>query len=84
MLSYLIANTSEPATNCESLTDKSLCNITLTDNDIGKIIKSLDPKKARGHEMMSVHMQKMCGDSIYKPLSLIFGVSLDQKTFPLY
>ena len=84
MLSYLIANTSQLPTNCESLTDKSLCNITLSNNDFGKIIKGLDPKKARGHEMMSVHMQKMCGDSIYKTLRLIFRVSLDQKTFPLY
>ena len=48
----LITNTSELLTNCESLTDKSLSNIFFTDNDIGKIIKGLDPNKAHGHDMM--------------------------------
>ena len=70
-------------TNCESLTDKSLSNISFTDNDIGKIIKSLDPNKAHGHDMMSIRMLKTCGDSIYKLLHLIFRASLDQGNFPL-
>ena len=79
----LITNTSVLPTNCESLTDKSLSNISFTDNDIGKIIKSLDPNKAHGHDMMSIPMLKICGDSIYKPLHLIFSASLDQGTFRL-
>ena len=33
----------------ESLTGKSLSKIAFTDNDVGKIIKSLDPNKAHGH-----------------------------------
>ena len=32
----LITNTSDRLTNCESLTDKSLSNISFTDSDIGK------------------------------------------------
>ena len=32
----LITNTSELPTNCESLTDKSLSNISFNDNDMGK------------------------------------------------
>ena len=79
----LITNTSVLPTNCESLTDKSLSNISFTDNDIGKIIKCFDPNKAQGHDMMSICMLKICGDSIYKPLHLIFRASLDQGTFPL-
>ena len=79
----LITNTSVLPINCESLTDKSLSSISFTDNDIGKIIKSLDPNKAHGHDMMSIRMLKICGDSIYKPLHLIFRASLDQGTFPL-
>ena len=35
----LITNTCELPTNCKSSTDKSLSNISFTDNDIGKIIK---------------------------------------------
>ena len=79
----LITNTSVLPINCESLTDKFLSNISFTDNDIGKIIKSLDPNKAHGHDMMSIRMPKICGDSIYKPLHLIFRASLDQGTFPV-
>ena len=79
----LITNTSVLPTNCESLTDKSLSNISFTDNDIGKIIKCLDPNKAHGHDMISTCMLKICRDSIYKPLRLIFRASLDRGTFPL-
>ena len=71
----LSTNNSVLPTNCESLTDKSLSNISFTDNDIGKIIKSLNPNKA--HDMMSIHMVKICGDSIYKPLHFFFRASLD-------
>ena len=69
----LITSTSELPTNCESLTDKSLCNISFTDNGIGKIIKYLDRNKAHGHDMMSIGMLKICGDSIYKPYVLSLG-----------
>ena len=31
---------------------KSLSNITFTNNDIGKTIKGLDPNKAHGHDMI--------------------------------
>ena len=70
-------------TNCENLTDKSLSNITFTDNDIGKTIRGLDPNKAQGHGMISILMLKLWVGSIYKPLRLIFGAWLDQRTFPL-
>ena len=79
----MITNTSVPPTNCESLTDKFLSNISVTDNDIEHIIKYLDPNKAHGHDMMSIRMLKICGDFIYKPLRLIFRASLDEGTFPL-
>ena len=77
----LIKKTSVLPTNCESLIDKSLSNITFTDNDIGKIIKDLDLNKAHGHDMISIHMLKLCRGSVYKPLQLIFKACLDQGTF---
>ena len=70
-------------TNSERRTDKSLPNITFTDNDIEKIIKCLDLNKAHGHDVISIHMLKLCGGSIYKPLRLIFRASLHQGSFPL-
>ena len=80
----LITNTSVLPTNYESLTDKSVSNISFTDNGIRKIIKSLDYNKTHGHDMMSIRMLKISEDSIYKPLHLVFTASLDQGTFPLY
>ena len=41
----IIKNTSVLPTNCENLTDKSLSNITFTDNGIGKEIKGLGPQQ---------------------------------------
>ena len=39
---------------------------------IGRIISCLDPNKAHGHDMMSIRMLKICGDSFYKLLGIIF------------
>ena len=36
-----------------------------------KLIKRLDPNKARGHNMISIRMIKLYGDYIYKPLEMI-------------
>ena len=79
----LITNTSVLPTICEYLRDKLLSNTSFTDNDIGKTIKSLDPNKGHAHNMTSILMLKICEDSIYKPLRLIFRASLDHGTFPL-
>ena len=62
---------------------KSLSNITFTDSDIGKIIKGLYPNKAHGHDMISIRMLKIGGESIHKALRLIFRACLDQGTLPL-
>ena len=76
----LIRNSSVLPTDYEFFTDKSLSNITFTDNNIRKIMSSLDP--SHGHDMMSVHMLKICRDSIYKPLGLIFRACLEHRVFP--
>ena len=33
---------------------------------VGDIIKKLDSNKAHGHDMISIRMLKLCGDSIWK------------------
>ena len=65
----------------ELFTDKSISNITFTDNDIGRIIHGLDPNKAHGHDMMNIRVLKICGDSINKLLALIFRASLEHGVF---
>ena len=49
---------------------------------IGDIIKKLDPKKAHGHDMISIHMLKLCGNSIWKSLEIIFKNCLKKVKFP--
>ena len=78
----LIMNSSIISTDYELSTNKSLANITFTDNDIGKIIRDLDRNKAYVHDMMSTCMLKICGDFVYKPLGLIFRACLDHEMFP--
>ena len=68
-------------TDFELFRDKSFSNIIFTDNDVGRIISSLDPNKAHGHDMMSIRLLKICGNSINKPLGLIFRACLEHGIF---
>ena len=52
-------------------------------DDIRNIMKSIDPNKAHGHDLMNIGMLKTYGNYIYKTLPVIFRASLDQSTFPL-
>ena len=78
----LITNQSKLPTNPSYLTDKLLSTITFSDEDIGKIIQSLDPNKAHGHNNLSIHMLKLCCDAICKPLETIFNQALISRWFP--
>ena len=78
----LIRNSSVLFSDYELFTDKSLWNITFVDKDIRRIKRSLDPNKGQGHDVMSICMLKICGDSIYRPLELIFRACLVHGVFP--
>ena len=80
--SSLVHNSSALPTDFELFTDKSLSNITFSVNGIIRIISSLDPNKAHDHNMMSIRILKICGDSINKPLGLIFRACLEHGIFP--
>ena len=47
-----------------------------------KIIKSLNVNKAHGHDDVSIGMIKLCGQSIVKPLLIIFKNCIDNGNFP--
>ena len=51
-------------------------------DDIVKIIKSLDPNKAHGHDEISIQMIKLCATSIAKPLSVFFRNCVEDQCFP--
>ena len=63
-------------------TDPLLEPFHFSADHIGDIIKKLDPNKAHGHDMISIRMLKLCEDSIWKPLEIIFKNCLKEGTFP--
>ena len=52
----IIDNSSELPSNFLKKSDKSIPVITFTCDDIATSIKNLDPNKAHGHDMISIHM----------------------------
>ena len=61
--------------------DESLSSITFEINDIEKIIKNRDPNKSHSHDMLSICMLKLRGESIYKPLNLTSKSCLETGQF---
>lgn len=60
----------------------SLFTTEFTRNDNEKSIKSLDPNHAHGNDMISSYMLKICGNSISKPLQLMFRSCIKNGEFP--
>ena len=63
-------------------TDKLVSSISFSSNDISRIIRDLDPTKAHGHDMISIGMFKICGESISKLLEIIFEPCIEKGQFP--
>ena len=59
-----------------------LTSIKFDNNDILKIIRSLNVNKARGHDGILIRMLRMCDESLVQPLSLIFTGSIDTGVYP--
>ena len=78
----LITNSSKLPTSLSYLTNKRLSSITFSADDIGKIIWSLNPNKAQGHDKLSIRMLKLCSDAICEPLQLVFNQALVSGSFP--
>ena len=66
-----------------TLTRKRLSCLEFCIDDIIKIIiRSLDQNKAHDYYEISIHMIKLRGSSISKPLHLIFENCLETESFP--
>ena len=63
------------------LTESLLDSFHFSANQIGYIIGKLNPNKAYGHEMISIHMLKLYGNSIRKLLEIIFENCLKEGIF---
>ncbi len=65
-----------------SLTDQRLDSCNITEENILKLIRSLDPNKAHGWDGISVRMIRICDFSIVTPLKIIFQNCLENGVFP--
>ena len=79
---FLITNNSKLPTSSSYLTDKSLPTITFSAEDIRKFIRSINPKKAHGHDNLNTRMLKLFGDAICDPLEMTFNQALISGSFP--
>ena len=77
----LVKNTSKLPTDSFKRT-KNLSTISFS-KDIAKIIKNLNSNKAHAFDMISIRMLKICGDSIVKPLELIFKSCIESWKFSI-
>ena len=74
-------NSSELPSTFLKRTDKCISWILLSSNDIARIIWDLEPNKAHGHDMISISILKICGESISKPLEIIFKSCIEKGQF---
>ena len=79
----LVENTSKPPTDSSKRTNNLFSTISFTKDDIANIIKNLNSNKAHGFDMISILMLKICGESISKPLKLIFKSCIESGKFPI-
>ena len=63
-------------------TGKVISSISFSSYDIAKIIRDLNLNNDHGHDMISIRMLKICGESISKPLEIIFKSCVEKGQFP--
>ena len=68
----LLKNISTLPNTCSKHTNNILDTIIFSKEEICKIIKNLDPSNADGHNIISIHIIKLCSISICKPPEIIF------------
>ena len=78
----LIKNESKLPARLHFITDKRLSTVIFVSNDILKIIQNRNPNKGHVHDKISIRMLKICGDSLCRPLELIFIHCLANGIYP--
>ena len=79
----LVEITGKSPTDSSKRTSNFLSTISFTKDGIAKVIKNLNPNKIHAFDMISIRMLKICGDSILKPLKIIFKSSLENSKFAI-
>ena len=73
---------SQPPDRANFCTNERLGNMKFSNVAILKILKNLYVNKAHGHDNLSVRITRLCHDSIFKPLELVFRDCLKEDRFP--
>ena len=60
----LISNSSKLPSHIQYLTDNRLSCVRFSHDKFAKVIQTLDPNKAHGHDNISIRMLKVCGSSM--------------------
>ena len=76
-----IKNSSKPPSSFSKRIENSISSAIFYRNDNFKIIQNLDPNKARGHDKISICNIKICGQSIIRPLQVIFKSCIENDIF---
>ena len=74
--------TSSKLPDLNKTTPLSIKNVIFTEDDITKHIKKLNPNKSHGHDNLSIKIIQMFGQSISKPLFIIYSNCIKQSYFP--
>ena len=74
-------NESKLPSRLHLVTDKRLSTVKFV-NKTSKIIQNLNPNKAHVHDKIRIRMLNICGNSLYRPLELIFNNFLANEIFP--
>ena len=77
----LIKNDSKLPSYLNYNTYNRLSTVNFSIDDIKKIIQNLDPNKAHDHDKISIRMLQLCGNSICKPLELVFQQAMESGSF---
>ena len=64
------------------LTQSRLNSLVFNEDEILKIIRSLNIHKAHGHDDISIRMVKICDKSLLKPLILLFKYATKLSCYP--
>ena len=78
----IIQNSSKLSLTLNKKTNNYISSITFNRNNIATIIRSLNPNKAHGCDMISIRLLKIFDKSICKPLELIFQPCIRHGKFP--
>ena len=89
LFNELFSSKCTPVTSDNSLSrlvvlnsESSLSAIGFNNDDILKIIRSLNVNKAHGNDTVSVIMIKICDQAIVEPLSIFYKNRIDTGIFP--